>query len=39
MLVSRQTVLKFRQYLQTMPFADLQKGLALRRPDGSLYAA
>jgi lipopolysaccharide biosynthesis glycosyltransferase len=38
-LVSEQTILQFRHHLQTTPFADLQQGLVVRQPDGSLHAA
>jgi lipopolysaccharide biosynthesis glycosyltransferase len=37
-LMSAQTMLAFRHYLQTMPFSDIQQGLAVYRPDGSLHA-
>ncbi|HEX5212258.1 MAG TPA: glycosyltransferase [Pseudolabrys sp.] len=38
-LLSDETMLRFRQYLQTTPFADIQQGLVVRQPDGSLHAA
>ena len=37
--VPAQSVLKFRQFLQTVSFADVRQGLATWQPDGSLRAA
>jgi lipopolysaccharide biosynthesis glycosyltransferase len=38
-LRSPQTVLAFRNYLETTPFADVQQSLSVWRPDGPLHAA
>jgi len=35
---SSRTMLKFREHLKTMPFADVRQGLAVWRPDGLLHA-